>query len=64
MISVPRVPPPPPGKVMVGGAPRPPCGCGPLWGLIFFILIVFCSFFGAGGGFALAPSVVVGPSWG
>ena len=37
---------------------------GSLLGLIFFILLVWGSFLGAGGGLALAPSVVVGPSGG
>merc|ERR1712197_86474 len=44
-----------------GPRPRPLCGCGPLWGLILCILLVLGSCFGAGGGLALAPSVVVGP---
>ena len=44
-----------------GAVPRPLCGCGPLWVLILFILLVFGSIVWAGGGFALAPSVVVGP---
>ena len=47
--------------VLVGSSPRPLCGCGLLWGLILVILLVLGSFFGAGGGLALAPSVVVGP---
>merc|ERR1711923_399054 len=44
-----------------GLRPLPLCGCGPLWGLISFILFVFRWFWGAGGGCALCPSVVVGP---
>ena len=37
---------------------------GALGGLILLILLVFRLFWGAGGGCALALSVVVGPSWG
>ena len=45
-----------------GPRPRPLCGCGPLWMLISFILLVWGSFFGAGWGFALAPLWLWAPS--
>ena len=47
-----------------GAAPSHPCGCGPLLGLILFILHVLLLVWGFGVGSTLAPSVAVGHSWG
>ena len=47
-----------------GLRPRPLCGCGPLVKPNLLIWFVFRLFWGAGGGCALGPPVVVGPSWG